>query len=172
MINQIHWFSFSHWKGFCILQSGNIALRVEFNCSHDLFEYPLQIDFKIQIISAFTTSALCTCRSSVCSFPSCALLDEAMLSVDFFAEVKKFCIFLTASECFLPFAWSVKADRPAVDNASVLLHTEHRALALLLSFHTQPLRSGSLSQSSAKIFTLWLSFLSFLYTNLKNNAHL
>ena len=70
-----------------------------------------------------------------------------MLSVGFFAEVKKFCILLTASECFLPFAWSVKVDQPAIDNANVLLHTEHQALALLfLSFCTQSLRSRSLSQ--------------------------
>ena len=80
-------------KASAILLSGNIASRVQFNCSHDLFEYPLQIDFKIQIISAFTTSALCTRRSSVCCFPSCALLDEAMLSFDFFAEAKRFFVF-------------------------------------------------------------------------------
>ena len=97
-----------------------------------------------------------------CCFPSCALLDKAMLSVDFFAEVKKFCIFLTASECFLPFA-SAKADQAAVDNASVLLHTEHRAL--ILSFRTQSLRSGSLSQSSTKKFFYFVMFfsLSFIY---------
>ena len=147
MINQIHWFRSSHWKGFCNFAMKKHCLESTVQLLHDLFEYPQEMDFKIQITSAFTTSALCTCWSSVCCFPSCVLLHKAMLSVGFFAEVKKFCILLTASECFLPFAWSVKADQPAIDNANVLLHTEHQALALLfLSFCTQSLRSISLSQ--------------------------
>ena len=162
MINQIHWFCSSRWKGFCNFAMKKHCLEITVQLSHDLFEYPQEMDFKIQIIS-FTTSALCICWSSACCFPSCVLLDKAMLSVGFFAEVKKFCILQTASDCFLPFAWSVKADRPAIDNASVLLHIEHQALALLfLTFCTQSLRSRWLSQSSTKNFC-FVAFFSFIF---------